>query len=168
MSTPKLSRRDQGLESAVQGIRLENGGSSRAPASRRITRKTSTPLDTPSPRSTMRTGSQSPVKNGHAFDLSTPNDGIHEEIVGGDVTVSVEPGQPPKLSRTTPHKIKARPLALFSDAVDTTSEAQKQFDMISNCSYCNKYIGSTEHGSMDCDCVEEWGKSLPTLTKSFN
>ena len=162
MSTSRVSRRDQGLESAVESIRLENVGiHTPGAASRRSARNNSTPTENPSPRSVMRTESQSPAKNGHISDLPTPSDGNREEVVGGDVTVSVEPGQPPKLSRSTSQRIKARPPALFLDAADTTSEAQKHFDTITDCSYCNKHIGSTEHGSMDCDCVEEWGMSRP-------
>ena len=81
-----------------------------------------------------------------------------EEIVGGEVTLKMEPGEPPKLARTSSQKIKTRPPRLYLDAVDKTMEARRHFDMLPGCNYANRHIGSTEHGSMDCDCEEEWGK----------
>ena len=106
----------------------------------------------------MMSTSQSPFKNGHTSGESTPATDRHEEVVGGEVTVSIEPGQPPKLLRTVSQKIVARSPPLFTDHADKSTEAQRHFEMIPACTYSNKYIGSTEHG-MDCDCVEEWGKT---------
>ena len=140
-------------------MRLVNGGSpSDREASRNNSRHMSSNASTPSSREPrMKSSSQSPVKNGRNTEGSTPIENDHE-IVGGEVTVSTEPGKPPKLSRSTTQKIKTRPPPLFKHVENKTEEARSQFESLKECNYCNRYIGSTEHGSMDCDCVEEWGK----------
>lgn len=99
------------------------------------------------PSKKSQSASQSPVK------LT----GEHEEIMGGDITLKQEPGQPPKLTRTASHKVMARMPPLFDHYEDKTQEATDIFQVISQCSYSAKYLGSTEH-AMECDCAEEWGK----------
>lgn len=80
-----------------------------------------------------------------------------EEKVGGDITVKLEPGQPPKLTRSSSQKVVPRPPQLFTDLPDSTAEAKSTFGMMEMCTYANKYMGYTEH-AMECDCAEEWGK----------
>jgi hypothetical protein len=80
-----------------------------------------------------------------------------EEKVGGEITVKMEPGQPPKLSRTS-SKIVPRAAPLFDHYEDKTMEAMSTFQVMESCTYTNKYMGYTEH-AMECDCTEEWGKS---------
>lgn len=94
--------------------------------------------------------SQSPI----ASEMSRSE---HEEVVGGQITVKLEPGHPPKLARSSSQKIRTKPSLLFNDYPSRTEEAQSKFDIIPACIYGSKYMGSTEHG-MDCDCNEEWGK----------
>ncbi|GAD97928.1 SET and WW domain protein [Paecilomyces variotii No. 5] len=94
-----------------------------------------------------RSTSRSPVKK--------DDDGSEvEEKVGGDITVKMEPGQPPKLSRSASQKI-TRPPQLFNHLPDSTADAKATFQMMEECTYANKYMGYTEH-AMDCDCAEEW------------
>ena len=81
-----------------------------------------------------------------------------EVVVGGDVTLKQEPGQAPKLGRTSSHKVTVGPPRLFADEPDKTDEAQRTFQMLSECSYSSKSIGSSSHDYMECDCSEEWGK----------
>ena len=81
-----------------------------------------------------------------------------EEVVGGDITVKMEPGQPPKLARSTSQKVTPRPPPLFDHLPDATDEAKSSFMVMEFCTYSNKYLGYTEH-AMECDCNEEWGKS---------
>ncbi|KAF2213101.1 hypothetical protein CERZMDRAFT_39669 [Cercospora zeae-maydis SCOH1-5] len=81
-----------------------------------------------------------------------------EETVGGEVTLKTEPGKPPKLSRTTSHKIEKRSPRLFFDYADTTEESKSTFEVLSQCTYANKYLGTTEH-ALECDCAEEWDPS---------
>lgn len=85
-----------------------------------------------------------------------------EEMVGGDVTLKLEPGRPPKLQRTTSRKVERRPPQLFFDYEDKTPEATSTFSLLHYCTYANKYLGSTEP-ALECDCAEEWGKSPPGI-----
>ncbi|KAJ0423418.1 hypothetical protein BJY00DRAFT_299641 [Aspergillus carlsbadensis] len=86
------------------------------------------------------------------------NDGTSTEKVGGGISVKLEPGQPPKLARSSSQKVVPRPPQLFSHLPDSTREAQKTFEVIQTCQYANKYMGYTEH-AMECDCTEEWDSS---------
>lgn len=107
-------------------------------------------------RSAKKSASQSPTKP-----LSIPQSSAmkaeHEETVGGDITVKLEPGKAPKLSRSSSKKIIFRPPPLFHDLPDATSEATNTFDRIRDCTYANKYLGDTEN-ALECDCAEEWGE----------
>lgn len=82
----------------------------------------------------------------------------HEDTVGGDLTVKVEPGRAPKLSRTTSHRVVTGPRQLFADLPDATNEAKSTFDVILDCTYAARHLGTTEQ-ALECDCSEEWGKT---------
>lgn len=107
-------------------------------------------VKSPSPNSPsqtkMRIGSQS----------QTPKSEYDEENLGGDITVTVEPGKMPKLSRKQSQKVISRPATLFDDLPDVTSEATEIFQVIKDCIYGAKHMGSSEHDALDCDCSEEW------------
>jgi histone-lysine N-methyltransferase SETD2 len=98
-----------------------------------------------------RTSSLTPIKSENGDSTAK------EEKVGGDITVKMEPGQPPKLSRSSSQKVVAQPPQLFLHLPDSTAEAQSTFEVMETCTYANKYMGYTEH-AMECDCAEEWGK----------
>lgn len=98
-----------------------------------------------------RTSSLTPIKTENGDSTAK------EEKVGGDITVKMEPGQPPKLSRSSSQKVVAQPPRLFLHLPDSTAEAQSTFEVMETCTYANKYMGYTEH-AMECDCAEEWGK----------
>lgn len=113
-----------------------------------------------------------PIANGHHRPAKAPHgspspmgddgedkgtgEGEDEKKVGGDVTVKLEPGKQPKLSRSHSQKVAARPPQLFLDLPDRTDEACATFDKLEACTYSNKYLGYTEH-AMECDCTEGWG-----------
>lgn len=122
-----------------------------------------------SPRSTSsKSAHASPAEPSNASQSRRNSDmsrSKHEETIGGEVTVKLEPGQPPKLARSSSQKIWTRPAPLFDDYPDKTAEARAIFEVIPNCIYGSKHMGSTEHG-MDCDCNEEWGKPAYISTKS--
>lgn len=80
-----------------------------------------------------------------------------EETVGGDIVLKQEPGKAPKLTRSTSHKVEKKPPPLFLDYEDKTGEATSTFEVIPQCTYANKYLGTTE-SALECDCAEEWGK----------
>lgn len=105
-----------------------------------------------------RSSSRTPIKtdehpDGHDFEASAT-----EERIGGDITVKLEPGQPPKLTRSSSQKVVPRPPPLYSHLPDNTAEARSTFELMETCTYANKYMGYTEH-AMECDCAEEWGKN---------
>lgn len=118
--------------------------------------RTTNPLLIPA-RSKSRSKSQSPVKQ-LPSDNSTPEPNTREEVLGGEITLKMEPGKAPKLSRTASHKIASRPPPLYLNLPDSTQDAKSTFDVLSECTYANKHIGTTEH-ALECDCAEEWGKS---------
>lgn len=103
-----------------------------------------------------------PIKTSRSPSISAmPSPAIKnqkQETVGGDITVKMEPGQAPKLSRKQSRKIPSRPPQLFSHLPDATAEATSSFDVLSTCTYGAKYLGYTEP-PLECDCSEEWGRS---------
>ena len=125
--------------------------------------KEETTINADSPRSILSNSTQrSPVEmpkpspSPRKSDMSVSD---HEEVVGGAVTVKLEPGQPPKLARSSSRKVWTKPARLFDDYPSKTEAARTDFEVIPGCIYGSKYMGSTEHG-MDCDCTEEWGRLL--------
>ena len=91
-------------------------------------------------------------------DEATMTKPSEEETRAGDMVVTQEPGQPPKLARSTSQKVVPRAPRLFAHLPDRTQEALASFEKIEVSWYANKYMGYTEH-AMECDCAEEWGKS---------
>lgn len=149
----------------LRGMKLEEGASpSGEGAQATVQVKVEDDSRTPTPvhmsaRVKSRSKSQSPAKQ-LPSDASTPRTDAHEEMLGGEITLKMEPGKAPKLSRTASQKILSRPPPLYLDLPDATQEAVSSFDVLTKCTYANKHIGTTEH-ALECDCPEEWGK-LPT------
>lgn len=168
MAENKRVKKSKGLEIGVEKLHLENGHARSELGKLRtdeIVKEESASSNGYSPQdSSLKSASQSPYKQEHALQSPTIKMEKHEEVIGGEVTLKQEPGQLPKLSRSTSHKILSRPPPLFKDYPDKTKEAEDSFELISGCSYTSKYIGSTEHDSMDCDCAEEWGKAISPTT----
>ncbi|KAH7418501.1 hypothetical protein BKA64DRAFT_200885 [Cadophora sp. MPI-SDFR-AT-0126] len=105
-----------------------------------------------------QSASQSPVKRESASQTprSQDEDEEEEETIGGDITVTVEPGKAPKLSRKSSQKVISRPPILYNDMPDSTEEASTVFQLIKDCIYGSKHMGSSEHDALDCDCSEQW------------
>lgn len=82
--------------------------------------------------------------------------GEREETIGGDLSIKLEPGKAPKLSRTMSQKIITGPRQLFTHLPDATDEATSTFDVLLDCTYGARHLGTTEQ-ALECDCVEEWG-----------
>jgi [histone H3]-lysine36 N-trimethyltransferase len=151
------------LEPELGGLHLEDGTSSAEIAATSRTsffhRETNATLNNDGP--TMPLKEESPDNNVFSNGTSNPptlDAPKHEEILGGEITLKVEPGKVPKLSRSHAQKVIAKPPELFSHLADSTEEAFKTFDVIEECSYVPKYMGETE-AALECDCAEEWGKS---------
>lgn len=167
MTDDKRGRKSRLSDSSSQKLQLENGHTKREPGRLRTdeikeesaSSNSQSPTDTP-----MKSASQSPIKVEKPSQSPFGGNEKYEEIVGGEITVKQEPGQPPKLSRSISQKIVARPPPVFDDYEDKIKEARESFEVIPECSYSSKYIGSSEHDSMDCDCAEEWGRHLSIST----
>ncbi|KAK8247197.1 hypothetical protein HDK90DRAFT_35533 [Phyllosticta capitalensis] len=106
------------------------------------------------PKSAMKSSPQTPAKMESGN--QTPAESLEgKEVVGGDITVKVEPGKAPKLARSSSQRIEKKPPPLFLDHEDKTQESITTFGLLEECTYGNKYMGSTEH-ALECDCAEEW------------
>lgn len=79
-------------------------------------------------------------------------------------SASTPDGHPPKLARKASRKMAAPPAQLFNDLPDVTSESCSHFQLIPDCLYGSKSLGSTDHDALDCDCSEEWRTYLHILT----
>lgn len=127
------------------------------------TKKASTPAkacsssSSPSPAIKTPSQSDSPLMKMEAGSDEKMSD-IKISSIGGDITLKLEPGKPPKLARSSSQKVIARPPQVFSHLPDSVNEARQTFEVINDCIYGSKYMGHTEH-AMECDCSEEWGKS---------
>lgn len=62
----------------------------------------------------------------------------------------------PKLSRKPSSKAVSRTPLLFGHLQDVTEESMTSFQVIPDCLYGSKNMGSSEHDALDCDCAEEW------------
>ena len=118
--------------------------------------RTPTPIGIPT-RPNSQSGSRSPVKHSSAKSSSSADDD-QEKVVGGDITLKMEPGKAPKLSRAASQKVLSKPPPLYLDLPDATDAAKQTFGVLPECTYASKYLGNTEH-ALECDCSEEWGKS---------
>ncbi|KAJ4289551.1 histone methyltransferase set2 [Kalmusia sp. IMI 367209] len=154
------SDRTAGLGPELRSMKLEEGASPRgegAGAAAQVKEEdvgsTPTPVLMPA-RVKSRSKSQSPVKQ-LPSGPSTPDADAHEEVLGGEITLKMEPGKAPKLSRTASQKILSRPPLLYRHLPDVTQEAKATFDVLLECTYANKHLGTTEH-ALECDCSEEW------------
>ncbi|KAL8975539.1 MAG: hypothetical protein Q9197_000216 [Variospora fuerteventurae] len=102
---------------------------------------------------------QSPRKQGASSQSSTVSTPKNEEVIPSSVTLKQQPGQPPKLARSTSQKVISRTPPTFDDYQSRTDEAKGTFQVIPGCTYSSKAIGATDH-AMDCECAEEWDASV--------
>ncbi|PVI03940.1 hypothetical protein DM02DRAFT_519744 [Periconia macrospinosa] len=123
--------------------------------------RTSTPVHLP-PRPKYSSNSQSPIKR-LSSDASGSESDAQEEVLGGEITLKMEPGKAPKLARKASQKVVSRPPTLYLDLPDSTDTAKETFTVLSECTYANKSLGTTEH-AFECDCSDEWD---PNERKNF-
>lgn len=110
-------------------------------------------------------GSPAPANTGSEHDAnstvkreasqSPAADAIKSQSEGAETPTSGKP----RLSRKSSQKATSRDPPMFDDYPDMTSEACKAFQVIPDCLYGSKHLGSTEHDAFDCDCREEWRTS---------
>jgi histone-lysine N-methyltransferase SETD2 len=163
MSDDEADRQSAEIEPELRGMKIEEGDDQEgagAQMSSRSRESSATPQRSTSPASRVaktRSSTHSPTRQ-EPSPQSPSDDSECEELIGGDITLKMEPGKPPKLARTATQKFVARAPQLFHHLPDATDEAKRSFGVITDCSYASKYLGSTEH-ALECDCSEEWGKS---------
>lgn len=76
---------------------------------------------------------------------------------GGESTSTPDHVQAPKLSRKAPSQKPVRsPPPLFDHFPDVKEEACSTFQVINDCLYGSRNMGSSDHDALDCDCAEEW------------
>lgn len=128
--------------------------------------RTSTPLELAPRLKSSSSSSQSPIKQ-QSSDGSGSESDAQEEVLGGEITLKMEPGKAPKLSRKASQKIVSRAPPLYLDLPDSTGAAKETFSVLSECTYANKSLGTTEH-AFECDCSDEWGKCGIAVPSNFN
>ena len=69
-----------------------------------------------------------------------------------------ENGIAPKLSRKLSQKMARSTPSLFDHLPNATEDACSTFQVISDCLYGSRNMGSSDHDSLDCDCAEDWRK----------
>jgi histone-lysine N-methyltransferase SETD2 len=157
MSNGEGDVRDPRLVEDVRKMTVQDGG---------VVHDGSFPKNSPTPEARRkfksRSSSQSPVKKESGANTPVSLD-IPEAIIDGEVTLKMEPGKLPKLSRTSSQKITVRPPPLFTDELDMYDKATRLFQVITSCEYANKSLGLTEDEGLDevqCECDDEWGEKI--------
>jgi hypothetical protein len=116
-------------------------------------------------QNTIKSRSLTPEKMKSASQTPKSEDESQEEVVDGVIIVVEEPGKAPKLSRKASQRVISRPPPLFDHLDDSTPEAITKFQVIRDCIYGSRYMGSADHDALGCDCSENWRKSkLASLT----
>jgi histone-lysine N-methyltransferase SETD2 len=67
---------------------------------------------------------------------------------------------PSRLPRKTSQKNQQPPRTptLYHDLPDVTEQSCSTFQVIPDCLYGSKHLGSTDNDALDCECREEWRK----------
>lgn len=139
MGTVKKEEDERSAEVMMDDVRLDepapiNG--SRVKNERHSASTTPNGLDTKSPRANA------------LFD---------DPAVKNETESSIPENRPPKLSRKQSHKATSTPM-LFDQLPDATRDACEAFQVINDCLYGSRNLGTSNSEPMDCDCAEEWCK----------
>lgn len=136
---------DENTTTRMEKVKLEDAADSGAHLESAARASTSTPKprssEAPSPTSLDGTKSQSDS-------VGTPN----------------STAKPARSSRKSSQKPTAREVPLYTHLPDVTDESCQTFQVIPDCLYGSKHLGSTDNDSLDCDCREEWRTSRPAGT----
>ncbi|KAJ0162933.1 Histone-lysine N-methyltransferase, H3 lysine-36 specific [Colletotrichum tanaceti] len=109
-------------------------------------------------RDASRTSSQNMSNQGSRTTSMSPA----EDTINGEDTSTPGGTQRPKLSRKASQKPVKRESPLFHDLPNVTEQSCNTFQVIPDCLYGSKHMGSTDNDALDCDCRSEWqdGKNL--------
>lgn len=138
---------DENATVRMQKIKLEDGINGAAPAHHA---DTTTGAVTDATKAIKLDGSTSPSTEGG----KSRTDGNGNGSGNGTPNSSR-----PRLSRKSSQKATpTREPPLFDSFPNMTPDACKSFQVIPDCLYGSKHLGSTENDAFDCDCREEWRK----------
>lgn len=161
-STPNV------VENGLKDLHLQKedtGNRKGRPLSKYIRREHTLGSDMSPSSISQRQSLQSPRKPGGSSQSSAVSTPKNEEVVSSSVAIKQQPGQPPKLARSTSQKVTPRTPPSFLDYPSKTEEAKDIFQVLPACIYSSKAIGATDH-AMDCECTEEWGQSISSSVLS--
>ncbi|KAG9242115.1 hypothetical protein BJ878DRAFT_188428 [Calycina marina] len=132
-----------------------------APGDGAVASKNDTPAHTPGSIHIKRSDSSRPesLEGSHKSRSSSeepkPNGLKEEDTIDAEITVTGDAGKPLTLSRKPTQRIVPREPLLFNDLQDSTEEATSVFQVIRECIYGSKYMGSSgEIEDSGCDCYE--------------
>lgn len=157
MSGDGVDKRPEAVDAALSDMKLEESSD----ATLESIRVNGNAEHSPTPTATKDSRSPSlEQSNSLTSAAQTPRSegNGHEEILGDGLALKLEPGKQPKLSRKASQKVVSRPPPLFDHLPDSTTEAVSTFQVIRDCIYGSKYMGSSEHDALGCDCSEEWSE----------
>jgi len=123
--------------------------------------ETATPMETSSTPDSIPRSAKDPSEEKSPSSRDSSKDEKTETLEAG-ITVTSEPGEAPKLSRSASKQVARRPAQLFDHLPSATAEATSTFEILKDCTYQTKYIGSSnqeEEDNLVCDCKPEWGRS---------
>jgi hypothetical protein len=153
-----MARDAAALEPELHDLKLAENATShahiKAEADADSPTRTPTPISAIPPR-LKQSRSQSPALKKESSAPPSPSGSVHEETLGGEVTLMAEPGKAPKLSRTASQKVMSRAPPVYLHLPDATDSAKETFTVLPECTYANKHIGTTDP-ALECDCGEEW------------
>ncbi|KAF7544274.1 hypothetical protein G7Z17_g10086 [Cylindrodendrum hubeiense] len=119
-------------------IKLEEGGANGA----RLKQERSASIPTPNDSND---GSQSPALS---------QDGVKSRSGSAETPSSTKAAG---LSRKASQKLAVkREHVLYTQLPDVTAESRKAFQLIPDCLYGSKHLGSTDNDALDCDCRDDW------------
>ncbi|KAG6027253.1 histone methyltransferase set2 [Claviceps citrina] len=125
-------RDDEHTASRMSRIRLEDGASNGTPEAMDIAAYT--------PSTAKAGGSPASVN------------GVKPESEGFNTPASGKP----RLSRKSSQKTAEPEYQLFDHLPNATEDSCKGFQVIRDCLYGSKHLGSTDNDALDCDCAEDW------------
>ena len=102
--------------------------------------------------------SGSATPNGAKIDSPASSMSLDDAKSAGDSISIMENGTTPKLSRKSSQKMSRSPPPLFDHLPDATQDACSTFQVINDCLYGSRNMGSSDHDALDCDCAEDWRK----------
>jgi hypothetical protein len=97
-----------------------------------------------------------PLRNGSKASPASTGASPEEVNTQSNGASTPDASSVPKPSRKASQKALARAPLLFDHVTDSTEDACSHFQVINDCLYGSKHMGSSEHDALDCDCSEEW------------